>query len=227
MQTEFSQQFSSILAASTPFYFPLQSTAGVYVIKSLTCFSTQAFSAAPDSLSIVSATSSGGANLFYIDATSTGYAANTIVPIFTPTKQIILTQNYLGVLAKLDVYPGTVYVNVSYSFIPSTNANYNNFKIVKQTVTNTTSPLFSGQSTTQATIMKAITVVNSTGVSATVTPQITQNSITTPLSAATVIPEFSTYTLSPIIYLSSTQSISFVVTGTVEIIYSYTLDPNA
>lgn len=227
MQTEFSQQFSATIGASVPFYFPLQSTAGVYIIKSLTCFSTEAFSTAPDSLSIVSATSNAGANLYYIDATSTGFDANTIVSIFSPTKQIIVTQNYLGVLAKLDTYPGTISVNVSYSFIPSTNANYSNFNMVKQTVSNSTGGSFTGESATQATIIKSITVVNSTGTPATIIPQITENSITTPLDALKTIPEFSTYTLSPIIYLSSTQTITFVVTGTVEIIYSYTLDLNA
>lgn len=232
MQTEFSQQIVQEVTGSSTFYIALPTTAGVagvYVIKSLTLFSTQAIPTAANSLSIISATNTSGANLYYIYSDSTGSAANTLKTVFSPTEQIIVRQAFIGVRVEYatigDV--GNVCVNVSYSFIPNTNANYSNFNTAKFAVTNTTGASFTGLSSTQATIIKSIRAVNSSGSSATITPQITTGSTTVALDIARAIPDFTSAAVSPIIYLSSNQTISFVVTGTVEIIYSYTLDPNA
>lgn len=121
-QYEFTQQFSYTNPGSSAKYSLLQGSAGVYIIKGMSCYSTTGLvdGGIGSSLQMITAASSisGGDYIFTSVQTTT---ANQSLVLFTPAQQIILTKPYLGTISFLTGGVGTFVINVSYIFIPTTN----------------------------------------------------------------------------------------------------------
>lgn len=227
-QVEFTQVFSYVAAGigATGFqYSQLQSVAGVYIVKSLTCYSTTGLTAGPPfSVQFVSSTDGTGSSVIPIYSSSTTSTANQIVTVFTPASQIILNRPWLGFDATMTA-AGTFTVVISYSFIPNTNILSDNFDLASVAITNTTSTLLIGGAT-QASILKSIYVVNNTATgSVSVYP--TLNNVA--LDIPTTVAVGATYQYVSPLYLNSAQTLRIVSTGaaTVRAYVSYTTDTNS
>ena len=155
-QVEFTQQFNTSLTSGVTKYFtsPMQSVAGVYVVKGLSFYTTGGFTA----LSLLNAADNIGTSAQTFFSTPATVAANTVAISFNPDQQIILTQPYLGFNC---TGAGLMTVSISYSFIPSSNtlaANFGNRFFAVSGPGNLGS--FAGLSATIPTIIKSITIVN-------------------------------------------------------------------
>lgn len=228
-QVEFTQQFQVAYTSGTPFYVQLQTTAGVYIVKSLTCHSTVGIaSTGSQSLAVMSATSNVGAGLKYLYATDATVASNVNIPVFSPAQQVILTQGYLGFLA-VSPSSGNMIIQISYSFIPTANALDVNFSSSYYTVlAPATGAVFTGLSATIPTILKSIAITNPINTaSITVTPLLTTATTSNlAFDSATTIAAGSSYTYTLPLYLTSADTVSIASSGssTFYVLYSYTQD---
>jgi hypothetical protein len=234
-QVEFTQQFNVAYTSGGDFYVQLQATAGKYIVKGLTCYSTADLApVAAQSLSIISASNSSGAGLEYLFSTNASIVANTIIPVFSPTDQVILNQSYIGFLP-IGSSPGNMIIQISYSFIPNSVAVSSNFGNLYTNVTNAIGATFSPSSSVIPTVIKSIVITNPTNIgSATITPLLT-TATTTNLafdSSSVLAPGQSLIYKLPL-YLVSGQSISIQSAGllstvpTIRVLYSYTEDPTS
>jgi hypothetical protein len=219
---EFTQQFAYVNPNGTVQFALLQSTPGVYIIKGMNCYSTTGI-VSPGVQLLSSATSGGSSesNIFIANATTANYE---ILPIFNPAKQIILTQPYIRSLWHIPAGTGTCVLNISYSFIPTSNVNFGRFNNLITSVAGGTGASFTGLSANVATIIKSILIVNtSTTLSTTIT--LILNGVLFELFS---LPVSSTYVCPIPLFINSSQTLTVGSTSTdaVQVIYSYTQDLN-
>lgn len=226
-QVEFTEQFSIAYTTGTAFYIQLQTVPGVYVIKGLTCYSTSGIApSGAASLSIISSTNTSGGNLRYLFTTTDTVAANVIIPVFSPLKQVVVVQPYIGFLAVGSA--GNMVIQVTYSFIPTTNVLSSNFGNEYRTILNTTGATFTGTSATVPNMIKSIIIVNPTNAGAvTVTPLLTTATTTNlAFDSSTVLAEGESYVYTLPLAITSAETISIQSVGasSVNVLYSYTQD---
>lgn len=223
-QVEYTEQFNVAYTSGVTFYVQLRPVLGNYVVKALTCYATAELTSADSTLSIVSSTDGSGTNSKYIFSVGGTVAANTIIPVFSPTKQVVLTQQYLGF--KPVGTAGTMQITVTYSFIPSTSDLLGNFGIQYSTINNTTGASFTGSSSTIPRLLKSITVVNPTSAgSVDITPKLTTASTTAiAFDVTTTVAAGATYVYTLPLAITSTETIAITSAGAadVDVYYSYT-----
>lgn len=232
-QVEFTQQFIVPFTAGTAFYVQLQTAAGKYVVKGLQCYSSAGLaSIGAESLAIISSSNGSGTGAQYIYSTNATIAANTITSVCSPTEQVVLTQPYLGFLTVGT--SGTMTIQISYSFIPSTAVVSANFGNAYTSVVDSTGATFTGLSATVPTLLKSIVISNPTNVGiVTVTPLLTTaTSTASAFNAPIVLNPGQSQILKFPLYLTNTQTISIqsvstAGSATVRVLYCYTEDLNA
>lgn len=194
----------------------------------MNCYSTTGFSLGFGDfsfrlLSVDSSTSPTIATDIY--TTPAVVAANEIVPVYNPDKQVILNQPYLGYIAYVPANIGIVYLNISYTFIPTSNANSTKFRNFISSITGAgVGASFSGQSSTVPTIIKSIVIANVYNASTDVNLYLNGIVLQTVTIAAG-----DTYISQIPLYLLNTQTLTVSNSGstTLQVVYSYTLDVDA
>lgn len=233
-QVEFTQQFNVAYEDGDAFYVQLQSTPGVYIIKGLTCYSSSGVTASgSDSLSLISASNGSGSGLRYIFSTNATIPAFQIIPIFNPTKQIVLTQPYLGFRAIGTA--GNLIIQISYSFFPSSSPISASFGSTYYSLTApSTGASLTGTSATIPLILKSLIVVNNQNTSAiSITPLLTTPTTTNlAFDVTTSVPAGESYEYTLPLYITNNMTVSIEsnpATGTplFSVLYSYTQDLNS
>jgi hypothetical protein len=233
-QVEFTQQFNVAYENGDAFYVQLQSTPGVYIIKGLTCYSSVGVaSVGSDSLSIISAANGSGGGIRYIYSTNATIPAWQIIPIFNPSKQVVLTQPYLGFRAV--GVDGNLIIQISYSFFPSSSPISASFGSTYYSLTApSTGATLTGTSATIPLILKSLIVVNNQNESAiSITPLLTTPTTTNlAFDITTSVPAGQSYEYTLPLYITNNMTVSIEsnpATGTplFSVVYSYTQDLNS
>lgn len=230
-QVEFTQTFTvtglgsgATTAQGNPaLYLLLAQGSGLYIVKSLTCYSTTGFFAgSPYSVQVVANnTNSGPGTPVYSD--DSGTAANVVDVIFSPSQQIILNQQYIGFNVNM-LLAGTLQVIISYVFIPITNLLAGNFSRTNLSVTNTTGASFTGNDNdnNDATIIKSIGIINPT-TAGSATVSLLLNGVK--FSNSVVLAAGQSYFYTSPLYINDTQSITVNASGAgvpINVWYSWT-----
>ncbi len=237
-QVEFTQQWVHTVtnAGVTPsIYFQMQPVDGTYIVKGLSCYSTSGLQVVSgggtkSSVTFLNGNSATPSSINLLYATRDAFAANEIVTAVTPSEQVILKKPYIGFIANMTGVGDFVF-QISYSFIPASNelsATFlNSFLSVNS---GATSASLTGSSSTIATIVKTITVLNldQNGNAATVTPLLVSptNAVATPFAEPLVLVAGFSGTFTFPLYLNNLTTVSMQNAGpaAVAILYSYTQD---
>lgn len=207
-QVEFTQTFTlacPLVGENLALSVSLNSGAmGVYVVKSLTCYSTTGFNNTIPAYSIQMIQS---AHLLWSDISAA--ATGVIDVLFSPDRQIYLSNPTLTFNANVTA-AGSVILVVSYLFIPVANVLSENFMIADGIITNSSASILTGSLPTQATIVRSVIAVN-THATDSATISLLLNSVR--IDAPTVIAAGVTYHYTLPIYINSTQILSMSSAG--------------
>ncbi len=235
-QVEFTQQWKYSIANAgelkPPTYLQLQPVAGTYIVKGLSCYSTSGvqsigFESTP-SVVFLNGNASTPTVIVPIYATRDAIDPNVMIQVATPLQQIVLKQPYISFTTNMAA-AGDFVFQISYSFIPASNelatTFLNNFSSV---ASGATGGSLTGSSSTIATIVKTITVLNldEDYNEATITPLIVTptNAVATRFAAPLVLEAGYSGTFTFPLYLNNLTTVSMQNTGpaAVQILYSYT-----
>mgnify|MGYP001614786243 CR=1 FL=1 len=235
-QVEFTQQWKYSAANAgvlqPPAYLQMQPVAGAYIIKGLWCYSTSGIqvtgSATLPSISFTNGDSATPTTLIPIFAIRDEVDPNALVQAATPLQQVILKQPYISFTANM-AGAGDFVFQISYSFIPASEELSTTFlNSLSSVASGATGGSLTGSSSTVATIIKSITVLNldEDGDAATVTPLIVTptNAVATRFAGPLVLEAGFSGTFTFPLYLNNLTTVSIQNAGpaAVQILYSYT-----
>lgn len=233
---EFTQTFSVASAGTGPTdvaYFLLQNDVGngTYIIKNISYYATVDFLLSNYGIAIGSSSDNAGTNLFpvYVSTPNPVTSENIVTQI---SNDFIVNKNYISVTANL-AGVGTLYLTITYIYIPSTSPWAANFLSYPSLIDNGAKDALSGPGSGNAYIIKSIYLCNLNSSEANVqielsSPNGSQDIL---LDTRQTIDSGNTYIFTKPIYLQVGYTLTINNdTGEssvpIESLISYTLDPS-